>query len=118
MALNSAPFNVIIEFNLINDNMFSLLLDPAAGSVNYTTQFFEGQNYPGFSGTIPVSLFDQLEILDDDSGLNNLTGVTISFVGSMCMVFFYDQSCAIGWLYFCVQISPKTMPCLCNVMES
>lgn len=83
VALNSAPFNVTIEFNLINDNMFSLLLDAAAGNVNHSTQFLEGQNYPGFPGTIPVPLFDRLGISDDDSGLNNLTRVMISFVGGM-----------------------------------
>ena len=72
-----------IEFNLINDNMFSLLLDPGAGSLNFTTDFFEGQNYPGFPGTTPVPLFERLRISDDDSGPNNLIGAAISFVGSM-----------------------------------
>ena len=83
MAWNSAPLNITIVFELINDNMFSLLLDAAAGGVNYTVEFLEGQNYPGFPGTIPVPLFDRLGISDDDSGLNNLTKVTISFVGGM-----------------------------------
>ena len=83
LAWNSAPFNVTIEFDLINDNMFSLLLDAAAGSVNYTTEFLEGQDYPGFPGTTPVALFDRLRISDEDSGLNNLTRVTISFIGGM-----------------------------------
>lgn len=83
MAQNSAPFNVTVEFNLINDNMFILLLDAAAGSVNYTTEFLEGQNYPGFPGTVPVPLFNRLGISDDDSGLNNLTRVTISLVGGI-----------------------------------
>ena len=86
MALNSAPFNVIIEFSLINDNMFNLLLDAAAGNVNYTTQFFEGQDYPGFPGTTPVPLFDRLGISDGDSGPNNLIGATVSFVESMCLM--------------------------------
>ena len=83
MAWNSAPFNITIKFDLINDNMFSLLLDAAAGGVNYTIAFLEGQNYPGFPGTTPVPLFDRLGLSDDDSGLNNLTNVTISFVGGM-----------------------------------
>ena len=82
-SVNSAPFNVTIEFALINDNMFTLLLDAAGGNVNYTTQFLEGQDHPGFPGTIPVPLFDRIEISDDDSGPNNLMSVTISFVGSM-----------------------------------
>lgn len=81
MAGNSAPFNITVEFDLINDNMFSLLLDAAAGSVNYTVEFLEGQNYPGFPGTTPVPLFDRLGISDEDSGLNNLTRVTISYFG-------------------------------------
>ena len=81
MAGNSAPFNITIEFDLINDNMFSLLLDAAAGSVNYTVEFLEGQNYPGFPGTIPVPLFDRLGMSDEDSGPNNLISVIISYIG-------------------------------------
>ena len=82
MAGNSAPFNITVEFDLINDNMFSLLLDAATGSINYTVEFLEGQNYTGFPGTTPVPLFDRLGISDEDSGRNDLTRVTISYFGS------------------------------------
>ena len=69
---------IVIE--LVNDNMPVLLLN-GSGSVNYTTQFFEGQNFTGFGGTVPVRLSSDLLILDEDAGPNVLTQVTISLVG-------------------------------------
>ena len=77
---NSAPFIVTVEIVLINDNALTFMLDGTGGDVNYTTEFAEGQNYPGFSGTIPVRLSDGLVIQDDDVGPKFLTRVHISFI--------------------------------------
>lgn len=80
---NSAPFIVTIETVLVNDKVLNLLLDGTGGNMNYTTEFAEGQNYPGFSGTIPVQLSDGLLILDDDVGPKVLTSVEVSIIGGM-----------------------------------
>ena len=80
---NSAPFIVTIEIVLINDNALMFMLDGIGGNVNYTTEFAEGQNYPGFGGTIPVRLSDGLLIQDSDVGPKFLTSVQISFIGGI-----------------------------------
>ena len=81
MEWNTAPFNVTVEINLVNDNMLTLLLNGTGEQVNYTTQFYEGQNYTGFGGTIPVRVSDGLSIVDDDVGPNVLTRVEVSLSG-------------------------------------
>ena len=77
---NSVPFIVTIEIVLVNDNVLTFMLDGIGGNVNYTTEFAEGQNYPGFGGTIPVRLSDGLVIRDNDVGPKFLTRVQVSFI--------------------------------------
>ena len=69
-----------IEIELVNDKMVVLSLN-GTGGMNYTTQFFEGQDYPGFDGTTPVRLSNGLLISDEDAGPNILTQVIISLTG-------------------------------------
>ena len=78
---NFVPFIVTIEIVLINDNVLTFMLDGTGGNVNYTTEFAEGQNYPGFSGTIPVRLSDGLVIRDNDVGPKFLNRVQVSLIG-------------------------------------
>lgn len=87
-AWNSAPFNISIVIELVNDNPLVLLLNGTGNYVNYSTQFFEGQNFPGFGGTNPVRLSDGLTILDGDVGSKILTSANVSFTGGKTPQFF------------------------------
>lgn len=86
-----------IEIVLINDNVLTFMLDGIGGNVNYTTEFDEGQNYPGFGGTIPVRLSDGLVIQDNDVGPKFLTRVEVLVI---------DGTYIAGLLIFILPLHP------------
>ena len=84
MANNSAPFTVTIRILLVNDHAPLLLLDGSNLRENYSTIFYEGQDY--LDGVVPVRLSSNLSIVDEDVGPQYLSGAGVQLVGgaSLC----------------------------------
>ena len=78
-ANNSAPFTVTIHIMLVNDHAPLLLLDGTNQRENYSTVFYEGQDYLG--GEVPVRLSSNLSIVDADVGSQYLSWAEVQLVG-------------------------------------
>lgn len=79
-ARNVAPFRVVVQIEVINDNVPVLMLDGTNMEVDYNLTYFERQPY--LPENLPqVFLSRGLEIADIDVGEQLLVGANITLMG-------------------------------------
>ena len=81
---NTLVESVTILIQFINDNNPTLFLDGRNGATDYLVDFYEGQDHLG--GAVPVSLSQNLLIVDEDAGPQTFSSANITILDSECSI--------------------------------